>query len=266
MDRFERAGKAFETLCRTMAKLRGPGGCPWDAEQTPQSLKPYFIEETYEAIEAIDAADDTALCEELGDVLLQVVFQAELANERANFDASGVAGGINSKLIRRHPHVFGDAHATNGAEALRNWEAIKTAEKPERKSVLEGIPKAMPALLRASRTCEKAASIGFDWPDAAAVLDKIDEEWAELRAQLDRGDDATAERREELGDLLFSLVAWSRHLQLDAEDALSAAIQKFERRFHFVEERLSAKKIQGEPVSLDVLEGLWEEAKRFERR
>ncbi|MEZ4271072.1 MAG: nucleoside triphosphate pyrophosphohydrolase [Myxococcota bacterium] len=263
MDRFQQAGNAFAELCRTMAKLRAPGGCAWDHEQTFESLKQYLIEEAYETIDAIDSGDANNHCEELGDVLLQVVFQAEIAHESSIFDVTKVAKGINDKLIRRHPHVFGDTKTQGAREALASWEAMKAQERPARTSCLDGIPRALPALLRAQRSSDKAAGIGFDWPDVRGVRDKVEEE---LRELWDVVDEPTAhnKQREELGDLLFTLVNLARHLEVDPEAALSLATDKFHRRFRQIEKFLSAKKLDGIQVSLDELEQLWEDAKRAE--
>jgi MazG family protein len=256
-DRFERAGAAFARLCRTMARLRAE--CPWDREQTYQSLRQYLIEETYETLEAIDGGDPVHHCEELGDLLFQVVFQAEIAHGAGEFDAAGVVDGINQKLVRRHPHVFGDARGERGPAAARRWADLKAEEKPDR-SPLAGIPRAMPALLRALRTGEKAAAVGFDWPEVSGVLDKVREELAELEAVIgDAGSDA--ERHEELGDLLYAVVSLGRHLGLDPEHALGGAVDKFHRRFRTVEDTL---KQRGEPIAetpLETLEELWQQAK-----
>jgi len=266
MDRFDKAGQAFADLCRVMAKLRAPGGCPWDHEQTLTSLKPYLIEEAYEVIDAIDAGDMHGLTEELGDLMLQAVFQAEIANEAGDFDITAVCHAIEAKLIRRHPHVFAERHADSASSALRHWEEIKAEErrsKPGNKSSrLDGIPKSLPGLLRAVRTGEKAASVGFDWSRAADVLSKVDEEWMELREALDSTHDGAHEdRTEELGDLLFSVANWARHLKLDPEHALARAIEKFQTRFRVIESRLEEFNRRPEEMSLDDLEAMWEEAK-----
>ena len=264
MDRFQRAAQAFEQLCRTMAKLRAPGGCPWDREQTYDTLKPYLIEEAYEAIEAIEAGEPKKHCEELGDVLLQVVFQAEIAQETDSFDVADVAQAINHKLVRRHPHVFGDADAGNAETRLRTWEAIKASERPADSSCLDGVPRALPGLLRAYRTGEKAAAVGFDWPDADGSLRKVEEEWGELRHVLaDRTQ--MAEIKEEMGDLLFALVNLCRHLGLDPEEALRGTIEKFQQRFRHLEISLRRVSRQVSEATLDELNDLWEEAKAAER-
>ncbi len=258
MDRFDRAGRSFASLCRIMARLRAPGGCPWDREQTFASLRPYLIEEAYEALEAMQAEDPAAHCEELGDLLLQIVFQAEIANERGDFDAAKVADGISEKLQRRHPHVFGDDPAENVAGAWVRWEQSKAKERPDKASRLDGIPTSMPALLWATRVGQKAASIGFDWPDAAGVSDKVKEEWDELLCAIAAGDEQAME--EELGDLLLTLTSLGRHLEIDPESALRAAITKFSRRFRHVEADLVGVE-NPLSISIDHLEELWQKAK-----
>jgi tetrapyrrole methylase family protein / MazG family protein len=264
MDRFERAGAAFAKLCRTMHTLRAPGGCPWDREQTLDSLKPYLIEEMYETLDAIDSGDADKHREELGDLLLQIVFQSELTAEAGKFDAGEVAEGIDAKLVRRHPHVFGGEKADSASGALKKWEQMKAAERSSDASRLDGVPRAMPALLRALRTGEKAASIGFDWRDVPSVAAKVEEEWDELRALGDGGEAQAKRRDEELGDLLFAICQLSRHLGLDPEAALTRGVDKFHRRFRYIEKRLSELGREPGKVSLDELEGLWQEAKSRE--
>jgi tetrapyrrole methylase family protein / MazG family protein len=259
MDRFQRAAVAFEKLCRTMHKLRAPGGCPWDREQTLETLRTYLIEETYETLDAIESKEPESHCEELGDLLLQIVFQAEITAEGGGFDVADVADGIDAKLVRRHPHVFGEEKADSASGALRRWEAMKAAERPADVSRLDGIPKAMPGLLRALRTGEKAASLGFDWPDVASVQAKVEEEWAELRATTD-----AASRDEEVGDLLFAIAQMCRKMGIDPEASLSRAIAKFGRRFRHIEKRVAEEELQPGQVSLDVLESFWQEAKSSE--
>ncbi len=253
MTRFERAGTAFSRLCETMAKLRAR--CAWDREQTLASLKSFLLEETYEVLETIDRGDSTAHCEELGDLLLQIVFQAEITQEDGRFDVANVADAINEKLIRRHPHVFGDVSADDAAGALASWEKIKADERGEASSCLDGIPRALPALLRAQRTGEKAAAIGFDWPTTRGALDKVDEEWGELKAAGDKL------RREEAGDLLFALVSLCRHWKINPEDALTEATDKFQTRFRYVEKTLAADGKLPRDLALDALSRLWEDAK-----
>lgn len=263
MDRFDEAGAAFARLCRIMARLRAPGGCPWDREQTPQSLKPYLIEEAYETIDAIDAGDADSLREELGDLLLQVVFHAEIGHETAAFDVTGVATAISDKLVRRHPHVFGDENAAGADGALRNWEAVKAKERPAGKGTLDSIPRGLPALLRAMRSGEKAGAVGFDWSKPEDVALKVEEEWRELRhAMAHETPEATTE---ELGDLLFAIVNLSRRLSIDAESALQFATDKFQRRFAFIERSLAALGRSPRDAAMDELDRLWERAKAEER-
>ena len=255
---------SFESLVAIMDRLRDPGGCPWDREQTYGTLRGYLVEECYEVAEAIDLGDRPALCEELGDLLFQIVFLSRLAKEEGHFEAADVVHGIASKMVRRHPHVFGDERLETADEVLRNWEAIKRKEKPEAAdraagSVLDGIPRALPALSAAHRLGTKAARVGFDWPRAEDVLEKIDEELGELRAALD-GDDAKAVE-DEIGDLLFSAVMLARKRDVDPEAALAATNRKFARRFRWIEEQLCAEGRRVDEVGLEQLERLWTRAK-----
>ncbi|HUI27073.1 MAG TPA: nucleoside triphosphate pyrophosphohydrolase [Candidatus Kryptonia bacterium] len=255
------APEAFAELIQIMARLRRPGGCPWDREQTHQSIKPYLIEETYEVIEAIDARDDAEFCAELGDLLLQVVFHAEMASERGAFAIADVVRAICDKLIRRHPHVFGDVAVKDAQEVLHNWSRIKAQERAhsDDASALAGVPRGMPALLRAQRLGEKASRVGFDWQHTEDVLDKIQEELDELRAACQLGDPGAAEA--ELGDLIYAATNLARHLGVNAEDALSKTSDRFARRFRYIEEQLAAagKDIRATPLSEQ--EALWQEAK-----
>lgn len=241
-----------------MARLRAPDGCAWDREQTLQTLKAYLIEETYEVLEAIDL-DAAAHREELGDLLLQVVFQAQIRAEQGTFTIADVAQAIANKLVRRHPHVFGDTQADSAKEALASWERIKASEKPNGGGRLASIPKAMPALLRAYRSGEKAASVGFDWPDHVGPLAKVEEELAEVKTAIGGAPSAV---REELGDLLFAITNLARHLQVDPEAALQAATTKFHRRFAHVETRLAES--GAKHATLSELDRYWDEAKRAE--
>ena len=262
MDRFERGAAAFAELCRVMAKLRAPDGCPWDQEQTFESLKPYLLEEAYETIAAIDSGNATDHCEELGDLLLQIVFQAEIAQE-TSFDIEAVAQGITDKLVRRHPHVFGDDTGKVDAESVaQSWEEIKAAEKKERKSILEGLPPGLPALLKAYRTGEKAAGVGFDWPNKDGPRLKLEEEWQELREAVEGADQDRI--KDEFGDVLFSLVNYARHLGVEPEDALRGTIDKFHSRFRHVEDAAVAANLKVRDLGVDRLDELWEEAKRSE--
>ncbi|MCB5271616.1 MAG: nucleoside triphosphate pyrophosphohydrolase [Candidatus Cloacimonetes bacterium] len=248
----------FQELMDIIAALRDPEtGCPWDAKQTPESLVPNFIEELYEVVEAIEDQDDEALCEELGDLMLHLVFQVQIAHEKKAFEMEDVLGAIVDKLVRRHPHVFGDLSVADAEGVKLNWEHIKRVEKTDRESVLDGVPKSMPALIQAHRTQEKAASVGFDWPDLPPVLAKIDEEREELYEALSEGDAEAI--KEELGDLLFSIVNLSRKLGFDAETALKDATRKFYRRFRYVEAQYSKTNIH--EASLEELDSHWETAK-----
>jgi MazG family protein len=255
----ESFGLAFERLVGVMARLRAPGGCPWDREQTLASLKPYLIEEAYEVLEAIDQGGAAEHREELGDLLLQVVFQAELRREEGTFDAADVAHGIADKLVRRHPHVFEQEGVKEASEALRHWEARKAEEKKGR-SVLGGVPRNLPSLLRAQRVGEKASQVGFDWPGLEGPLEKIDEELRELKAAIAAGDQSAIEA--ELGDLLFSVVNVARFLQVGAEDALRSTTDRFVNRFQHIERELARTGQRFSETSLETLEALWEDAKR----
>jgi len=259
----------FETLVGILDRLREPGGCPWDREQSWDSLRGYLIEECYEAVDALDRRDGPGLCEELGDLLLQIVFLARLGAEERQFDARDVVRGIVEKMIRRHPHVFGADVATSSEEVLRRWEEIKREEKAQRPdravtSVLGGIPTALPALPKAQRIGTKVARVGFDWSSADEVLGKVDEELAELRAGIASGD--TAGMREEVGDLLFSVAMLARKLSVDAEAALEDANRKFARRFASIEERLEREGRDVRDVGLETLDRLWNEVKSLDSR
>lgn len=253
-----------QRLTAVMERLLGPGGCPWDREQTHQSLAPYLIEEAYEAVEAIDAGDASHLCEELGDLLLQIVFHAQLAKAEGRFDLEQVAAGIADKLVRRHPHVFADAVVRDAGEVVKRWEEIKQAERAaeagaeEPPSLMHGIPRALPALLAAERVQGRAAEAGLRWPSASAALDSARREWAELEAAIAAGGPAAVQ--EELGDCLFALANVARWHGLDAEEALRRTVAKFVRRFKSLETRAP----NGGPLSAlspDALADLWEAAK-----
>jgi MazG family protein len=257
-----RASDATERLLAIMTRLRGPGGCPWDREQTLRTLRPYLLEETYEVLEAIDGGDAREHCEELGDLLLQVVFQAELAREGGRFDFADVAEAIAAKLVRRHPHVFGDARVRDAEGVMRQWVQLKQEEKAERgggKSVLEGVPRELPALARAERLAEKASRIGFDWPDAAGARAKVAEELRELDEAMDSGDRGRVE--DELGDLLFAVANLSRKLRLAPEEALRGAVGRFVARFEHLERELARRGRTAGEASLEEMDRLWDEAK-----
>jgi MazG family protein len=243
-----------------VARLRGPDGCPWDREQTHESLRAALVEECYETVEAIEKSDDANLREELGDLLLHVVMHAQMAGERRAFQFEEVVEGICEKLIRRHPHVFGSGSAGDSAEVLRQWEQIKRAEKGVNASILDGLPAALPGLLRAQNAQKKAARVGFDWDDAAGVLDKLEEEIAELRQALAQGDARNTE--EEIGDLFFTLVNLSRKLHVDGETALAGSIRKFIRRFQAVEAELAAGGRRIEDASPEEMNASWERVKQ----
>ncbi len=261
----EQKQRGFEELVAVMARLRGEGGCPWDREQTHASLKPYLVEEVYEALEAIDQGDDAELRRELGDVLLQVVFHAQIASEEGRFSIEEVCRAIVDKLIRRHPHVFGETQVENADQVLSNWERIKQAERQEEDkpdSALEGVPRQLPALLRAQRIQHKAARVGFDWKQLDGPLDKVEEEWGELRQACQRG--TPQELEEEFGDLLFALVNTSRFLKIDAEEALRRAVDKFERRFRAVEAAFRAQGRQLPDCTLEEMDQVWDQVKKEE--
>ncbi len=253
----ETAGLFLELL-RIVARLRGPDGCPWDREQTPETIVPYLIEEAYEVREAVERRDDGELCEELGDVLLEVVLLSQMAEEQGRFTVGDALRSICDKLVRRHPHVFGEASCADTEEVRRSWAQIKAAEKRGR-GALEGVPRRLPALHRARRVSEKASGVGFDWEDASEVLGKVEEELAELRqAMAARMAD---EAEEELGDVLFALVNLGRHLRVDAEAALHRTTEKVLGRFARVEEALAQRGRRPSESTLEELEALWQEAK-----
>jgi tetrapyrrole methylase family protein / MazG family protein len=259
-------GVLFERLLDIMARLRGPDGCPWDREQTRISLKPYLLEEAYEVLEAIEASDARAVEEELGDLLFQVVFHAQLAQEQGEFTMAGVLERLCEKMVSRHPHVFGDSSVRTAGEALVQWEAIKQrqAEHAGRKrSVIDGVPRALPSLLRAQRMQSKASRVRFDWPDAAAAWAKVTEEVTEASGALADGDRHRIQ--DELGDLLFSVVNVARLSGIDAEEALGGAIEKFRRRFTEMEADLIAQGKSVTTVPQEDMERSWEAAKARER-
>ena len=257
---------SFTELVDVMARLRAPDGCPWDREQTHATLKPYLLEETYEALEAIDAHNDDELCRELGDVLLQVVFHAQIAAEEGRFSIEEVGRAIVDKLVRRHPHVFADVTVDGADQVLRNWEQIKKEERREQgadaPSLLDGIPAQLPALLRAQRIQARAAKQGFDWNYIDGPLDKVEEEFAELRQACQQGDAAAVE--DEFGDLLFAMVNTGRFLRVDCEQALRAAVEKFECRFRALEKKVAASGRELADLSLEALDAIWDEVKKSE--
>jgi MazG family protein len=267
----EQKGQSFPRLVELMQRLLAPDGCPWDRKQSFESLRKYVIEEAHEVASAIDDGDQEAICEELGDLVLQVVFQAELGRAAGTFGPDDVIKGIVDKLVRRHPHVFADVEADDAETVLRNWEKIKSEEKGQR-PVLDGVPPSLPALLRAQRVGEKVERVGFDWPDMQGSRAKVSEELAELDEAIAAKNQENIE--EELGDLLFALVNLARHARIDAEGALRGTISKFQRRFNYVEQEVlkkygawpsdSQQKI-GQGVSLEEMDRYWEAAKAIEK-
>jgi MazG family protein len=296
--RMPTTGERFERAVAIMERLRAPGGCPWDREQTFDSIKPYTLEETYEVLEAIDNRDWPELAGELGDLLLQVLFYAEMAQEQSSFSIDDVLDRLSSKLINRHPHVFGDVKADTSDEVKRNWEALKHEErrkkegsaeggtKLEKVSILAGVSSKMPSLLEAQKLSSRAAQVGFDWPDVEGLFDKLREETEELREHLKEfpapgprpsgrgvaGSGRTlvpealqARLEEEVGDLFFVLVNIARYLSIDPESALSKTNRKFRRRFQWMEARLHESGRSADGVSTEELESLWQQAKAHER-
>jgi MazG family protein len=292
-------GERFEHAVAIMERLRAPGGCPWDREQTFDSIKPYTLEETYEVLEAIDNRDWAELPGELGDLLLQVLFYSEMAKEQGTFSIDDVLDRLTRKLVDRHPHVFGDTKADTSDDVKRNWEALKVEERKKRlketesgtslflASILGGISSSMPALLEAHKLSSRAAQVGFDWPDMEGLFDKLGEETRELRQHLKefpapgprpegRGvagsgrqsisEDLRIRLEEEVGDLFFVLVNIARYLAVDPESALRKTNRKFRRRFQWIEDRLRERGTSPEGVSMEELEALWQRAKKEERQ
>ena len=256
--------RSFDELVQLMTTLRGPNGCPWDRKQTLPSLKPFIIEESYEVVDAIDRDDRLDLCEELGDFLLQAVFIAELTREEGSFDIYDSVTAIHEKLVRRHPHVFGDVEARDAEQVLVNWEKLKNEErKAENKSVLAGVPQSLPALLKAARLTEKAARVGFDWRRTEDVFSKIEEEIGELREAISSGDEANV--HDEVGDLLFTIANIARKLNVNAEEALQSTNRKFRRRFESMESSVREGGRNLDQLSLEQMDALWDEAKAAER-
>ena len=253
-----------QDLVEIMRLLRAPSGCPWDAEQTHESIKKNLIEETYEVIEAINKKDADLLCEELGDLLMQVVFHAQMENEIGSFDFDKVADGVCKKLVERHPHVFGEVEISGVDDVLTNWDSIKRKTKGQKNTTesMLSVPRELPALMRATKLQKKAADVGFDWSDVSGALDKLEEEIKELRQAIANNDKANMS--EELGDVLFSAVNVSRFIKTDAEEALTAASDKFLSRFTVVEKLAEERGIDMRSENLEVLDGLWDEAKAKE--
>jgi|LSQX01.3.fsa_nt_gb MazG family protein len=261
----ENCGSAFGELVSVMSRLRAPGGCPWDREQTMESLRAYIVEEAYELVDAVTKGDSADILEECGDVLLQVVFLAQIASETGIFSAEDVIRGLVDKLVRRHPHVFGDARADSTGDVLVNWEQIKTGEKESKKkkdtSLLAGVPDGMPPLAKAFRIQGKAAHVGFDWPkgDLSPLYGKVEEEMDELREAVQDGEPAKIE--DEFGDLLFAAVNLARHLGVNPDSALGRANRKFSGRFRRVEQFVAEGSRPWKEYTLDELDLLWEKAK-----
>lgn len=264
-------GAAVDRLAEIMRRLRAPGGCPWDREQDLKSLRPYLIEEAYEVLEEMDrvalGGPWSSLKEELGDLLFQIVFHAQLASEQKEFDLGQVATAIADKLERRHPHVFGEVAVSGTTQVLENWAKLKAAERKQKNghvgSVLDGVPKDAPGLQRAERLTEKASRIGFDWPDVSGVKAKLQEELQELDEAMASG--TKAEQEHELGDVFFALANLARHLQIAPEDAMRAANRRFTTRFHSVERGLEAAGVAFGEASLDQMNALWDRAKAEEK-
>lgn len=256
--------RTFDDLVQLMTTLRGPNGCPWDRKQTLPDLKPFVIEEAYEAVDAIDRNDRDALKEEVGDVLLEAVFIAEITREEGSFDIYDSITAIHDKLVRRHPHVFADAEAKDAEQVLVNWEKLKSEErKAENKSVLSGVPRSMPALLKAARLTEKAARVGFDWRRTDDVFDKLDEELAELREAVASGDASQIE--DEIGDLLFTIANIARKVSANPEEALQSTNRKFMRRFETMEKQVHEGGQNLDQLTLEEMDRLWDDAKAAER-
>ncbi len=259
------SGRPFDDLVDLVASLRAEDGCPWDRAQTARSMRQYVIEEAFEVVEALDARDDDRLRDELGDLLFQIVFQARVAAEEGRFDVDDVCRGIAEKMRRRHPHVFGDRRLHDGAEVQRSWERDKVAQRRRRDpdaSLLGTVPRTMPALLVAHRLSDKAAAVGFDWPDVRGILDKVREETVELAEAVAAGERAGVEH--EFGDLLFALANLGRHLDVNPEDALREANGRFAARFAHVERSLRERGSDPARSTLDEMERLWQEAKEME--
>lgn len=252
----------LEGIVEIMDRLRGPGGCPWDREQTHESLKQYLLEETYETIDAIEQGDMQGLCEELGDILLQVVFHAKIASERGDFDIVDVADGVSRKMILRHPHIFGDVSADTPEQVVRNWEEIKKREKGQdtETGMMRQVPQALPALLRSMKVQEKAARVGFDWDDAWGAYAKLEEEVRELRQAMERGE-SDSRLSEEFGDVLFAAVNVARFIGVHPEFALKGAVEKFMRRFEHVERRAREAGRSQKGMTLEEMDVFWNEAK-----
>jgi tetrapyrrole methylase family protein/MazG family protein len=252
--------KEIDTFIETVARLRAPGGCPWDREQTHKSILSCLLDESYEFFEAVENNDAAGMREELGDLLLQVVLHAQMAAEAGTFTLDDVAREINEKLVRRHPHVFGDKQVSSTNEVLKNWETIKKGEKKHRKYLTDDIPDALPALFRAEKMQRRVSRVGFDWKDMNPVLDKVEEEFAEFRQAVH--DNKQHDAEEELGDILFALVNVARHKNICAEDALRLTTKKFARRFCYIEDKFLELGKDIHAASLEEMDMYWEESKK----
>lgn len=249
--------RSFATLKRIVARLRSPRGCPWDRAQTPASLKTSFLEEAYEVLEAIDNSDASALRYELGDLMLHVLLQAQMASEAGHFEIEDVLEGINRKLIHRHPHVFGGVRVNGAEEVIANWEVLKREERPEGKSLMDSVPGWLPALARANSLQRRAASVSFDWPEVSGIIGKLSEEVSELERAASR-----EEKAKEFGDVLFTLVNIARRWDIDLEAALRAANRRFADRFRYMEGLCRKRRLRFEKLTPDEQNALWEEAKK----
>ena len=256
--------ESFQKLVDIMTRLRSEDGCPWDRVQTSETLKPYLIEETYELIEAIDEKEPVKIREELGDLLLQIVFHAQIAKDQEEFDINDVIEGISSKMVSRHPHVFGDAKFETPEEVTKQWQDRKKEEGKFKESALEGVPKELPSLLRAHRLQSRAAKVGFDWEKVEDVFGKLDEELKEFKVAL--GNKDKKEIEDELGDILFVLVNISRFVGVNAEEALRKTISKFISRFRYIEMKAANKGRQLSAMTQDEMDALWNEAKMGEKK
>ena len=250
----------FNELIEIMTKLRAPQGCPWDKKQTRESLKPFLVEETYEVLEAIEEADHEMIKEELGDLLFQIVFHCQVAKELGQFDISDVIDSISQKMIARHPHVFGDASLKTESEVLVHWEKQKKREGKNKKSIIEGIPKILPSLLRAHRLQDRVSRVGFDWDNVEEVIKKLDEEISEFKEALTKG--KKEEMEHEMGDILFTLVNISRFIHINPEDSLRKTIEKFISRFHYIEQKAEEQGKALAKMTLSEMDALWEQAKK----
>jgi MazG family protein len=260
----ENAGEKFQKLVSIMARLRAPGGCPWDREQTFDSIKPYTLEETYEVLQAIDNRDWTELTEELGDFMLQAVFYAQMASEENLFRIDDALDAINAKLVRRHPHVFGEESAQSPDDVMTIWGRVKESEQQKkatrREGLLDGVPRAMPALVEAQQIASKAAGVGFDWENPEQVLEKLNEELAEFAEA--RRNASHEQLEDELGDMLFVIVNLARFVKVDPEQALRRTNAKFRKRWGHIESKLRERGKKPEESTIQEMEGLWQEAKR----